>query len=207
MQDKLLNYFNGDDLASSVWLGKYAQEGEETPDQMHKRLAKEFAKIESKYYEDEIEYFTETNFQALSDYGKTHYGKEEQSLSENKIYELFKDFKYIVPQGRVMSGLGVNESYRSLSNCLRLPSPNDSYSSIMYSDTMLVSAAKRGCGFGLGLSKLRPTDTKVTNAANTSTGAISFMERFSNSTREVGQNSRRGACLIDLDINHPNGLS
>ena len=86
MQDKLLNYFNGDDLASSVWLGKYAQEGEETPDYMHKRLAKEFARIENKYIDSESE------LQTLS-----KYGQERKFLTEDRIYELFKDFKYIIP--------------------------------------------------------------------------------------------------------------
>lgn len=189
--------FGGDELAISVWQGKYATEGETHYDQMHRRLAKEFARIEINYIETE----DDMNLPKLN--SLSTYGLNRKPLTEELIYELFQDFKYIVPQGRVMAGLGVNESYRSLSNCLRLPSPSDSYSSIMYSDTMLVSAAKRGCGFGLGISKLRPEETPVQNAASSSTGAVSFMERFSNSTREVGQNSRRGACLIDIDVRHP----
>lgn len=177
-----LKYFNGDDLATNAWMSKYAlKEGnnflELTPDDMHKRMAKEFARIENNY--------------------------PNPQFTEQEIYELFKGFKYIIPQGRVMAGLGVKNSYRSLSNCLVLPSPLDSYSSIMYTDTMLVNAAKRGCGYGLDLSNLRPAGSPTKNAANTSTGIIPFMERFSNSTREVGQAGRRGACLLGLDISHP----
>lgn len=180
-----LEYFNGDSLATDVWINKYClkdSEGnllEKSPDDMHWRLAKEFARVESKY---------------------------ENSLDVNEIYSLFKNFKYIVPQGRVMAGLGVTNSYRSLSNCLVLPTPKDSYSSIMHTDTMLVNAAKRGCGYGIDLSKLRPNGHPVKNAAITSTGIIPFMERFSNSTREVGQDSRRGACLLGIDIEHPQSM-
>jgi ribonucleoside-diphosphate reductase alpha chain len=203
VENKLLEYFNGDELAANVWQSKYAQNGETHPDQMHRRMAKEFARIEEKYQLKEKEDYEDVSF--ILD-GLSDYCLQRDSLTEESIYELFKDFKYIVPQGRVMSGLGVLESYRSLSNCLRLPNAKDSYSSIMYVDTMLVSSAKRGCGYGTGLSNLRPDETPVSNAAKTSTGAISFMERYSNSTREVGQNSRRGACLLDLEINHPDSL-
>lgn len=198
MNKELLEYFNGDELAANVWLSKYALEGEVTPDDMHKRLAKEFGRIEDDYYEKGEQRLDKGN---LSDYGSVR-----PHLQEEEIYNLFKDFKYIIPQGRVMAGLGVLDSYRSLSNCLRLPPPKDSYSSIMYTDTMLVSAAKRGCGYGLGLSELRPRNTKVENAASSSTGAASFMERFSFSTREVAQQGRRGACLLDIDVKHPDVL-
>ena len=195
MSKTLKEYFNSDELASSVWLGKYAKEGETTPDDMHKRMAKEFARIENNYLKSERETLN------LSTYGKAR-----KALTKEKIYNLFKDFKYIIPQGRVMAGLGITESYRSLSNCLRLPPPKDSYSSIMYSDTMLVSAAKRGCGYGLGLSDIRPRTANVSNAASSSTGAASFMDRYSNSTREVAQDGRRGACLEDMSIFHPDVL-
>lgn len=182
-----LSYFNGDELATRVWASKYAlKEGEDylelSPDDMHRRLAKGFWKIEKKY--------EKRNFS-----------------SEDEIFNLFKDFKPIVPQGRVMAGLGVKKSYRSLSNCLVLPSPEDSYSSIMYTDTMLVNAAKRGCGYGIDLSNLRPTNSITNNASNTSTGVVPFMERYSNSTREVGQEGRRGACLLGIDIKHPDSMS
>jgi ribonucleoside-diphosphate reductase alpha chain len=102
-----------------------------------------------------------------------------------------------------MAGLGVPDTFRSLSNCIVLPSPKDSYSSIMYVDTMLVSAAKRGNGYGLDISNLRPDGTEVKNAAKSSTGAVAFMERYSNSTREVAQAGRRGACLMSIDVRHP----
>lgn len=183
-----------DELGWSVWKSKYAQEGEESPSDMHRRMAKEFARIEDNYFIEDLNNYTND----LSEYGKVR-----KDLTEDSIFNLFKDFKYIVPQGRVMAGLGVMESYRSLSNCTRLPAPKDSYSSIMYSDTCLVSAAKRGVGYGLSISNLRPKESSVKNAAVSSTGAVAFMERFSNSTREVGQSGRRGACLIDISINHP----
>lgn len=177
-----LIYFNGDNLAANVWIDKYClkdKDGnllERTPDDMHKRMAREFARIEQKY---------------------------PNPIGEDEIYQSFKGFKRIVPQGRVMAGLGATESFRSLSNCLVLPSPEDSYSSIMHKDTMLVNAAKRGCGYGIDLSKLRPEGSSTTNAATTSTGIVPFMERYSNSTREVGQDSRRGACLLGLNVSHP----
>ena len=202
MQDKLLSYFNGDDLASSVWLGKYAQEGEETPDDMHRRLAKEFARIENKYYNDELEYFTEANFQSLSNYGKIYYGNEEQNLSEEKIYDLFKNFRYIVPQGSIMSQLGA-KSIGSLSNCFVIGTPEDSYGGIFQKDEEMAQLMKRRGGVGLDISTLRPKDTLVSNAAKTTTGAVSFMHRFSNTTREVAQNGRRGALMLSIDVNHP----
>lgn len=173
-------YFNGDDFASQVWGSKYAAEGEESPDDMHLRMAKEFAKV-----------------RFIKDTSKT------LKSWEKYFFNLFKNFGEAIPQGRVMAGLGVDESYRSLSNCLRLPPPEDSYSSILKVDTMLVSAAKRGCGYGVGLSKLRPYGATTSNSAKTSTGVLPFAERYSNSTKEVGQEGRRGACLEDLDIRHP----
>lgn len=188
----LIDYFSGDELASSVWKGKYAANGETTPYDMHKRMAKEFARIERNYQEGEIKTSN------LSEYGKSR-----GHLDEEIIFKMFDHFGHIVPQGRVMAGLGVKESYRSLSNCLRLPPPKDSYSSIMYVDTMLVSAAKRGCGYGLGISNLRNDGASVSNSAGSSTGAVSFMPRYSNSTREVAQKGRRGACLIDIEVRHP----
>lgn len=202
MNEKLLKYFNGDDLAASVWKSKYAAKDEITPDDMHWRLAKEFARIDKKYQSQEKQFAKNGN-----EADRSKYGLEREDLTAEGIYSLFKNFKYIIPQGRVMAGLGVNESYRSLSNCLRLPPPKDNYSSIMYSDTMLISAAKRGCGYGLGLSNLRPDTAFVSNAANTSTGAPSFMDRYSNSTREVAQKGRRGACLEDMSIFHPDILA
>lgn len=198
MNQKLLDYFNGDELAANVWLTKYAAEGEETPNDMHWRLANEFGRIEKKYQEGERELFIHGHKSELSEYGRTRL-----DLSKKSIFNLFKDFKYIIPQGRVMAGLGIMESYRSLSNCTVLPSPKDSYNSIMKTDTMLVNSAKRGMGYGLDISNLRPRGANVSNAAKSSTGAVSFMERFSNSTREVAQSGRRGACLMSINVNHP----
>ena len=194
MQDKLLNYFNGDDLASSVWLGKYAQEGEETPDDMHKRLAKEFARIEEKY---KLQEDIHENWDNISEYGLMRENSTEQS-----IYNLFKDFRYVVPQGSIMSQLG-SKSIGSLSNCFVIGQPEDSYGGIFQKDEQMAQLMKRRGGVGLDISTLRPKDTLVSNAAKTTTGAVSFMHRFSNTTREVAQNGRRGALMLSIDINHP----
>ena len=183
MQDKLLSYFNEDDLASSVWLQKYAQEGEETPDDMHRRLAKEFARVEDKY---EPSYTDTPKWNTLS-----HYGRHRDELTEESIYQLFKDFKYIIPQGSIMSQLGA-PSIGSLSNCFVIGQPEDSYGGIFQKDEEMVQLMKRRGGVGIDISTLRPAETSVSNAAKTTTGAVSFMHRFSNSTREVAQNGRRG---------------
>ena len=180
MDKELLDYFKGDEFCSTVWKSKYGQKEEVTPDDMHKRMSKEFARVR----------FNKDNSKTLNEW-------------ELYFFDIFKDFQKNVPQGRVMAGVGVYDSYRSLSNCLRLPPPEDSYSSIMEVDTMLVSSAKRGCGYGLGLSKLRPKGALTNNSSKTSTGVLPFGERYSNSTKEVGQEGRRGACLEDLDIRHP----
>ena len=187
-------YFKGDELAASVWEGKYAAEGESNPDEMHKRMAKEFARIEEDYYEKGEQW---KNKGELSDYGSVR-----PHLQEEDIYNLFKDFKYIVPQGSIMSMLGVGK-IGSLSNCFVIGQPEDSYGGIIQKDEQLVQLMKRRGGVGIDISTLRPSGTNVTNAANTSTGAASFMERFSNSTREVAQGGRRGALMLTIDCRHP----
>lgn len=159
-----LEYFNGEELPASVWRGKYAAEGEKTPDDTHKRMAKEFARIEANY---------------------------PNPISETQIYDYFQDFKYIIPQGSVMMSLGTNQ-ITSLSNCFVIGQPHDSYAGIMEKDQKLTQLMKRRGGVGLDISTLRPAHTLVKNSAKTSTGAISFMERFSNTTREVAQSGRRG---------------
>lgn len=183
MGSEVLNYFNGDDLAANVWQSKYAQEGEKTPDDMHRRLAKEFARIEEKY---KLEEPLKDRLQNLSSYGQ-----KRDSLSEESIYNLFKDFKYIVPQGSIMSQLG-SKSIGSLSNCFVIGQPEDSYGGIFQKDEEMAQLMKRRGGVGLDISTLRPKDTRVSNAAKSTTGAISFMHRFSNTTNEVAQNGRRG---------------
>lgn len=195
MTDKLLDYFNGDSLAASVWLGKYAAEGEETPSDTHRRMAKEFYRVDKKYQEKEGE-----EKRLLSEYGS-----KRESLTEEAIYHLFKDFKYVVPQGSIMSGLGTNIPV-SYSNCVVVDSVLDSYGGIMYTDTQLVQLFKRRCGVGFDISNLRPNNSTVKNSAKTSTGVVSFMDRFSNSTREVAQDGRRGALMITIDIRHPDSL-
>ena len=195
MSEKLLEYFKGDDLAASVWASKYKLDGEETPDDMHRRMAKEFYRIDKAYQDSEPK--------TRKDLSK--YGQERTDLTEDSIYSLFKNFKKIIPQGSVMAGLGTNEAV-SLSNCVVLESPVDSYSGIMYTDSQLVSLLKRRCGVGFDLSKLRPEGTPVKNSAKSSTGVTSFMERFSNTTREVAMSGRRGALLLSIDIAHPDSL-
>lgn len=197
-QSELLNYFEGDELAANVFLNKYAQEGDKTPDDMHKRMAKEFNRIEENYYSIES-YAKHQNgkLKLLSNYGQSR-----EDLTEDSVYNLFKDFKYIIPQGSIMSQLG-SKSIGSLSNCFVVGQPDDSYGGIFMKDEEMAQLMKRRGGVGIDISKLRPVGTLTSNAAKTSTGAISFMHRFSNTTREVAQNGRRGALMISIDINHP----
>jgi ribonucleoside-diphosphate reductase alpha chain len=182
-----------DELGWSVWKSKYAQKNEETPDDMHRRMAKEFARIDKQFQKEEKRYA----YHDLSEYGVNR-----TDLIETDIYNLFKDFKWIVPQGSIMSSLGADH-ISSLSNCFVIGQPEDSYGGIMQKDEQLVQLMKRRGGVGIDISTLRPSGTEVTNAAKTSTGAVSFMERFSNSTREVAQGGRRGALMLTIDCKHP----
>jgi ribonucleoside-diphosphate reductase alpha chain len=184
-----MNYFNNDELAQSVFEGKYAAFQGETPEQMHRRMAKRFA------YKPKV--LSREKLSLLSEYGASR-----DSLSEEDIYRLFKDFRYIIPQGSVMAVLGTNK-VASLSNCFVVGQPEDSYGGIMYKDQELAQLMKRRGGVGIDISTLRPAKTKVTNSAGTSTGAASFMERYSNTTREVAQEGRRGALMITIDCRHP----
>jgi len=165
--EESLKYFNGNDLASKVFVDKYALRDnndnfhELTPDDMHRRLAKEFARIEK--------------------------NKFLEPMSEDDIYELFKDFKYLVPQGSPMFGIGNQYSIVSLGNCFVLPNPTDSYLGIMNTDTQIVSISSKRGGVGWDISNLRPAGLSVNNAAKSTTGAVSFMHRFSNSIREACQ--------------------
>ncbi|MED5338900.1 MAG: adenosylcobalamin-dependent ribonucleoside-diphosphate reductase, partial [Pseudomonadota bacterium] len=179
-----LEYFNKDELATNVFLTKYALKNkkgefvEKTPDDMHKRLAKEFARMENKFG-----------------------GKNK--LSEKKIYDLLRGFKYIVPQGSPMMGIGNNYVNVSLSNCVVVESPGDNISSIMDAGKELANLFKRRCGVGLDISNLRPENTPVNNSAGTTTGAWSFADFYSYVCRMIGQNGRRGALMITMDIRHP----
>lgn len=192
-EEKLSDYFKGDNLATEVWKGKYALETEVTPDDMHLRMAKEFARVEEDYSKKE-------NLKDKSLLSK--YGKNREKLNKDKIYSLFKDFKYIVPQGSIMSTLGT-DLIASLSNCWVVESPTDSYSGIHKTDGDLIYYYKRRGGCGADISNLRPKDTKTNNTAKSSTGAVSFMNRFSNTTREVAMNGRRGALMLSIDVRHP----
>lgn len=189
-----LEYFKGDGLAASTWRNKYAAEGEQTPDDTHKRLAKEFARVESNYnWKSNID----RAFSNLSNYGYVR-----PQLDEEAIYQLFKDFKYIIPGGSVMSGCGTG-ALVSLSNCFVIGSPKDSYAEIMKTRSQQAQLMKRRGGVGYDLSQLRPRGAKVNNAAKSSTGAASFMDVCSDITNEVAQNGRRGALMLSMSINHP----
>lgn len=178
-------YFKGDELAASVWANKYALKDsagklyEKSPADMHRRIASEFNRIESKY---------------------------PNPLPEKDIFDLLKDFKYIVPQGSPMSGIGNPYQVASLSNCFVIghDNPADSYGGIMMIDQEQVQLMKRRGGVGHDLSHIRPSGTPVLNSALTSTGIVPFMERYSNSTREVAQDGRRGALMLSVSIRHPN---
>lgn len=183
-----LIYFNGDDLAARVWVNKYALKDsfgniyELTPDDMHKRLAREVARIEAKY---------------------------PNPLTEEEIYKVLKDFKYIVPQGGPMTGIGNDYQVASLSNCFVVGNDgdSDSYGGIMKIDQEQVQLMKRRGGVGHDLSHIRPKGSPVKNSALSSTGIVPFMERYSNSTREVAQDGRRGALMLSVSINHPDSES
>lgn len=190
-----LEYFKGDELAASTWRNKYAADREQTPDDTHRRLAREFARVESNYYwRSDVD---RAFFSKLSNYGYVR-----PQLDEESIYQLFKDFKYIIPGGSVMSGCGTG-ALVSLSNCFVIGSPKDSYSEIMKTRSQQAQLMKRRGGVGYDLSQLRPRGAKVNNAARSSTGAASFMDVCSDITNEVAQNGRRGALMLSMSINHP----
>lgn len=174
-------YFSGDELAANVFPGKYALQNnneylELNPDDMHRRLAKEFARIEKNYL---------------------------NPMTEQEIYELFCDFKYVVPQGSPMSGIGNNFQIQSISNCFVIPSPEDSYGGILKTDQEQVQIMKRRGGVGFDASNIRPKNMPTSNAAKTTSGLEVFIDRFSNSCREVAQDGRRGALMISLSVHHP----
>ena len=179
-----LAYFKGDELAATVWINKYAMKDslgnlyEKSPDDMHHRLAAEFARIEKNYPDP---------------------------LSHEEIYRLLKDFRYVIPQGGPMTGIGNDHQVASLSNCFVIghDRPADSYGGILMIDEEQVQLMKRRGGVGHDLSHIRPTGSPVLNSALTSTGIVPFMERYSNSTREVAQDGRRGALMLTLSIRHP----
>lgn len=176
------DYFKGDTLAASVWVNKYALKDsfgkiyEKSPDDMHRRIAKELARIEAKYA---------------------------NSITESEIYDLLADFKYIIPQGSPMAGIGNHFQVSSLSNCFVIGTGADSYGGIIRTDEEQVQLMKRRGGVGHDLSHIRPKGSPVMNSALTSTGIVPFMERYSNSTREVAQDGRRGALMLSVSSKHP----
>ncbi|SFN87763.1 ribonucleoside-diphosphate reductase class II [Bizionia echini] len=179
-----VKYFKGDDLAARVWINKYALKDSQgniyelTPNDMHRRIAKEIARVEARY---------------------------PNPMSEEEVFDLIKDFKYIVPQGSPMAGIGNPYQTGSLSNCFVIGNDgvSDSYGGIMKIDQEQVQLMKRRGGVGHDLSHIRPKGSPVKNSALTSTGIVPFMERYSNSTREVAQDGRRGALMLSVSINHP----
>ncbi|TFH27785.1 MAG: adenosylcobalamin-dependent ribonucleoside-diphosphate reductase [Bacteroidia bacterium] len=179
-----LKYFNGDELAARVWVNKYALKDsqgliyERTPDDMHRRLASEIGRIELRY---------------------------PNPLTEDELFELMQGFKYIVPQGSPMTGIGNNFQIASLSNCFVIGHQGDadSYGGIMKIDQEQVQLMKRRGGVGHDLSHIRPSGSPVLNSALSSTGVVPFMERYSNSTREVAQDGRRGALMLSISVKHP----
>jgi ribonucleoside-diphosphate reductase alpha chain len=177
-----LEYFNGDELAANVFITKYALQDtngdylEKTPDDMHLRMAREFFRIENNY---------------------------PNALSEEEIYRLFRKFEYIVPQGSPMSGIGNKNKIQSLSNCFVIESPCDSYGGILKTDQEQVQIMKRRGGVGFDISSIRPKGLDTSNAAKTTDGIEVFMDRFSNSCREVAQGGRRGALMITVSVHHP----
>lgn len=178
ISQELLNYFNRDELAASTWLNKYAYKNEKTPVEMHYRMAKEFARIEKNY---------------------------NNSLTEDEIFELFDNFKYIIPGGSVMAVLGT-DMQSSLSNCSVIAAPKDSISGIMDTAKSAANLFKRRFGVGFDISTLRPDGAAVNNSAKYSTGAASFMDLFSNVTNTISQKGRRGALMLTISINHPDIL-
>jgi len=179
-----LKYFEGDELAARVWVNKYAVKDsfgkiyEESPKDMHWRIANEIARIEKKY---------------------------QNPLSAQELFDLMDHFRYIVPQGSPMTGIGNDFQVASLSNCfvIGLDGHADSYGAIIRIDEEQVQLMKRRGGVGHDLSHIRPKGSPVKNSALTSTGLVPFMERYSNSTREVAQDGRRGALMLSVSIKHP----
>lgn len=179
-----VEYFKGDELAATVWINKYALKDsfgnlfEKNPDEMHRRITKEILRIENNY---------------------------KNPLTEDEIFSVLKDFKYIVPQGGPMTGIGNNYQIASLSNCFVIGNdgPSDSYGAILKIDQEQVQLMKRRGGVGHDLSHIRPKGSPVLNSALTSTGVVPFMERYSNSTREVAQDGRRGALMLSISSKHP----
>ena len=188
VKEATIKYFGGDQLAADVWMNKYALKDSDgnifelTPDDMHHRIASEIARIENRY---------------------------PNPMSEEEVFEVLKDFRYIVPQGSPMAGIGNDFQISSLSNCFVIGTNgnSDSYGAIMKIDQEQVQLMKRRGGVGHDLSHIRPAGSPVKNCALTSTGVVPFMERYSNSTKEVAQDGRRGALMMSISINHPDSES
>lgn len=186
VKEETLKYFDGDETATDVWINKYALRDEagnlheKNPDDMHRRFAKEFARIENKKFEN--------------------------PLTEDQLFNYFKGFNRIVLQGSPSFGVGNPYALVSLSNCYVVECPLDSYAGIMRTDMMMAQISKRRGGVGTDLSNIRPNKTPTKNASRTSTGIIPFARRYSNTIREIGQDGRRGALMLCLDVHHPEAV-
>lgn len=192
-------YFDGDEMAAATWVKKYALQDDEgaylekTPDDMHKRMAKLFNDVEQKYLDKSSEEFM------------SEYGKKRERLTEESIYDLFKNFDHVIPAGSVMSGLG-NPLPVSLSNCWVIEGPHDTLEDIFRVCNEQSQLMKRRGGVGFDISGLRPNGSVVHNAAKSSTGAASFMDLFSDVTNTISQNGRRGALMLSISVKHPDAL-
>lgn len=209
MTEQLKQYFHNDELAASVWLGKYALKNnkeeivEETPTDMHWRMAREIARADFKRLKQDNKASEGVELSTLGrDLAESlHFLSEEQLAGF--YFGYFDRFKWIIPQGSIMSALGNPYKLQSLSNCFVIPSPYDSYGGIFKTDQEIAQLEKRRGGVGTNLNTLAPEGRVVLNAAGTSTGAHSFMDRYSNTTREVAQNGRRGALMLLMMCLHP----
>jgi len=203
VEEQVLEYFKGDTLATDVFLKKYSHKDKnnnptETPKDLWQRLAKEFTRIEKNYIEE-----CDGDYSRLSQYGQDRYLTfEHEDGVYDYIYKLFKDFKYIIPGGSVLAGLGANKPV-SLSNCFVIDPPEDNIESIFNTTKSIAQISKRRGGVGFDISNLRPGGASVNNAANSSTGAVSFLDLYSKITDVIGQGGRRAALMITMDINHP----
>src|ERR1035437_3307911 len=177
-----VEYVEGDELAATVSINKYCLRDnnsvlyEKDPSDMHKRLAKEFARIEKKY---------------------------PNSISEEKLFDLMDHFKYIIPRGSPMSGIGNNFKIQSISNCFVVPNPADSYAGIFKTEQEMVQLMKRRGGVGFSIHSLRPKEMPTSSVSEKSSGIVLFSERFSSGTREVSQDGRRGALMLSCRVDHP----
>lgn len=222
IDENLLNFFNGDELASNVWKSKYALKDETTPTEMFERHAKEISDVEKRRIKslvdsDKRKFFSKNSeldkkIELLSGYGRVRYSQyvnAHKNFSEDYLFD-FKNiinFDNIILGGSMLQGIGNHSLYSSLSNCFVLGAPHDSYSGINKKTDEIVQVMKRRGGAGLDLSTIRPYSSKVNNQSEWSSGPVLFAERYSDITKEVAQYGRRGALMLTIDIEHPDSIA